>query len=140
MALRYALLCLLSTASADLTSVLQSTLDGVIAKYKSEMPSLVLQLGWTSSTLGDIAIASGSVDDGKGGTRNATGYDKMLFGSGTKPFTAAAVYRLAESGALSLDDDVAQIIDGGLRKANGTTMASRDGGISWTPQADTAAL
>ena len=46
----------------------------------------------------------------------------MLFGSGTKPFVAAAVLQQVDAGKLRLDSKVAEVIDAGLRRANGTTL------------------
>lgn len=48
--------------------------------------------------------------------------DTMLLGSGTKPYTAAAVMRLVERGRVSLDDPAARHLDPVLRRTNGTTF------------------
>jgi len=46
----------------------------------------------------------------------------MLLGSGTKPYTAAAVFRLIEQGKVSLDDPASKHIDPVLQRLNGTTF------------------
>jgi CubicO group peptidase (beta-lactamase class C family) len=111
-----------SSKSAELSAALQTVLDDIVALHKTSQADLVVQLGWTDGKGTEIALASGEVSESGGSTRAATGEDKLLFGSGTKPFTAAAVYRLIDSGAISLDDKVATIIDAGLKAANGTTL------------------
>ena len=40
---------------------------------------------------------------------NATGTDRFLFGSGTKPFTATAIIRLQQQGLIKSLDDAASI-------------------------------
>jgi len=45
-----------------------------------------------------------------------------LLGSGSKPYTAAAVMRLVDQGKLSLDDKASRHIDGALQRLNGTTL------------------
>ena len=51
-----------------------------------------------------------------------SGTDTMLLGSGTKPFTAAAVMRLVEQGKVALDDLLSEHIDGVLQRMNGTSL------------------
>jgi hypothetical protein len=53
---------------------------------------------------------------------NVSGIDTMLLGSGTKPYTAAAVMRLVEKGTLSLDDRATKHIDPVLQRMNGTSL------------------
>lgn len=48
--------------------------------------------------------------------------DSFLLGSGTKPFTAAAVMRLVDRGKVSLDDLASDHIDAVMQRLNGTSM------------------
>ena len=90
-------------APSALATALQAELDALTAAN----PDFAITLGWKSSTE-EFALSSGVVKgslfpDGRA-DRPADPHDKFLFGSGTKPLTAAAVLRLADAGALSLDD------------------------------------
>lgn len=72
----------------------------------SDTTGFAISLGWVDSTR-EIGIGSGPRDPVTypgilGGTTH--GNDTMLLGSGTKPFTAAAVFRLIEAGVVALDD------------------------------------
>lgn len=56
---------------------------------------------------------------------NASGTDHFLFGSGTKPFTAVAVLRLVEHGAIgSLDEPAWLYVDRVLQRTYGTSMVA----------------
>lgn len=92
---------------ANLKRSLQVVLDEVVAVH----PKTALQLGWKSD-IAEFALASGRIhrpDEAK--PRHVTVNDTFLFGSGTKPFTAAAVMALVDRGAVSLDDSLGFHID-----------------------------
>lgn len=67
---------------------------------------------------GIVTAASGSALG-----RNITDADTFNFGSGTKPVTAAAVFRLIESGVISGSDTGSSIVDQYLQRFNGTTLS-----------------
>ncbi|KAL3912977.1 MAG: hypothetical protein SGPRY_008149, partial [Prymnesium sp.] len=69
-----------------------------------------IQLAYRSPA-GAFSIASGRSLRGK-----ATPSDTFLFGSGTKPYTAASLFKLVDDGTLSLDAPAAPIIKIALRK------------------------
>lgn len=51
--------------------------------------------------------------------------DRFLFGSGTKPYTAASVFKLIDVGQISIDSPAYETVDIGLRKLGSTdTMES----------------
>lgn len=103
----------------ELKAALQGELDNAVKVH----PDFAMSLGW-HSTLGSFGLAAGMVPSaGMTPARPVRPLDKFLFGSGTKPLTATAVLRLAEAGALSLEDAVAKHVDSILHAANGTTMA-----------------
>ena len=109
-------------APSALATALQAELNALTAAN----PDFAITLGWKSSTE-ELALSSGVVKgslypDGRA-DRPADPHDKFLFGSGTKPLTAAAVLRLADAGALSLDDPVSKHVDALLTAVNGTTLA-----------------
>jgi CubicO group peptidase (beta-lactamase class C family) len=59
----------------------------------SNITGYAISVGYYNSTL-DFGIGSGAVAPNS--TVNATGSDTFLFGSGTKPYTAAAIMRLVD--------------------------------------------
>ena len=69
------------------------------------------------------SLAAGQVNNTDNtASRPATPKDTFLYGSGTKPFTAAAVLRLVEEGKVNLDDPVSMHVDPVLKK-DGTSWA-----------------
>jgi len=53
---------------------------------------------------------------------NTTSSDPFLLGSGTKPYTAAAIMRLVDQGKLKLEDKVSQHADGPMKAMWNTTF------------------
>ena len=119
MAVAFALVVGLQASLSDLKPALQAELDLIAADH----PTLALGLGWTSAS-GAFGLAAGNVTIPGQPSRQARADDRFLFGSGTKPFTAVAVLRLMEAGALSLSDLVAAHVDPVLERANGTSVAA----------------
>jgi len=112
----------LPTKLQELQQALQAELD-ILSKAH---PDFGLQLGWSSED-GSFALAAGVVPNpqgAKGSTRPMSPFDKLLFGSGTKPITSVAVLHLMEAGVLTLDDPVAVHVDPVLMAANGTTLTA----------------
>jgi len=104
-----------------LRDALQAELHAIAAEHSAMMP-LALGLGWASDDA-VFGLAAGEVPAaGSALARPATASDTFLFGSGTKPFTATAVLRFVESGAISLADLASTHIDPVLRVANGTSF------------------
>ena len=114
-----ALLAGLQASLSDLKPALQAELNLVAADH----PSLALGLGWSGAGV-TLGLAAGNVPLPGQPSRPARADDRFLFGSGTKPFTAVAVLRLVEAGALSLSDLVAGHVDEVLGRANGTSVAA----------------
>ena len=114
-----ALLVGLQASLSDLQPALQAELNLIAADH----PTLALGLGWSSAGV-TLSLAAGNVSIPGQPSRAARADDRFLFGSGTKPFTAVAVLRLVEAGALSLSDLVAGHVDEVLGRANGTSVAA----------------
>lgn len=75
---------------------------------------------------GIVTAASGSFQG-----RHVTDEDTFNFGSGTKPVTAVAVFRLIESGAIAANDKASSIVDPFLLRFNDTTLSKLFGdGVS----------
>jgi len=53
---------------------------------------------------------------------NVTSHDTFLLGSGTKPYTAAAIMRLVDQGKLTLDDLVSEHADAPMMAMWNTTF------------------
>ena len=53
---------------------------------------------------------------------NSSVDDTFLLGSGTKPYTAAAIMRLVDQGKLTLNDKVSQHVDGPMQSMWNTTF------------------
>ena len=91
----------------------------------SDVTGYAISLGYIDRSH-DFGIGSGSrTPDGlpvgpKPG--NVTGSDTMQLGSGTKPYTAAAIMRLRDQGKLSLDDKVSKHVDGVMQNMWNTTF------------------
>mmetsp|Transcript_90306 Transcript_90306/g.206534 ORF Transcript_90306/g.206534 Transcript_90306/m.206534 type:complete len:404 (+) Transcript_90306:47-1258(+) len=107
-------------ASASLQSTYQRLLDDITAWAKTNGDEVAIQIGWVSGNE-TFSVASGQVTD-RQSRRPATPDDTFLYGSGTKPVTAAAVMRLVDTGAVGLNDTLAQHVDPLLRRDNGTSM------------------
>eukprot|EP00964_Phaeocystis_antarctica_P146773 scaffold113191_cov57-Phaeocystis_antarctica.AAC.1 len=114
-----ALLVGLQASLSDLQPALQAELNLIAADH----PTLALGLGWAGAGV-TLSLAAGNVSIPGQPSRRARADDRFLFGSGTKPFTAVAVLRLMEAGALSLTDLVAAHVDPLLGRANGTSVAA----------------
>ena len=114
-----ALLVGLQASLSDLQPALQAELNLIAADH----PTLALGLGWAGAGI-TLSLAAGNVSIPGQPSRPARADDRFLFGSGTKPFTAVAVLRLMEAGALSLTDLVAAHVDPLLGRANGTSVAA----------------
>jgi len=82
--------------------------------------SIAMQIGWYGST-DHFTVVAGKVDE-NGLQRNVTAEDTFLYGSGTKPFTAAALMRLIDQGKIKASDLAYTHIDPYLRANNGTEL------------------
>jgi len=93
-----------------------------LLKHTSDVTGYAITLGYVDATGRDFGMGSGQRDPQGFPTvigGNTTESDRFLFGSGTKPFTAAAVVRLHERGVItSLDDPASKYIDPVLRDLN----------------------
>ncbi|CAK0889785.1 unnamed protein product [Prorocentrum cordatum] len=116
------LLCLLQAVQS---SVLQTRLQAMLTELAALAEvalnqSVALQIGWYGST-DHFTVAAGTVDV-HGSQRNVTTEDTFLYGSGTKPFTAAALMRLIDQGKIKASDRAHIHIDPYLRANNGTEL------------------
>eukprot|EP00036_Acanthoecidae_sp_10tr_P011788 CAMPEP_0182927462 /NCGR_PEP_ID=MMETSP0105_2-20130417/13801_1 /TAXON_ID=81532 ORGANISM="Acanthoeca-like sp., Strain 10tr" /NCGR_SAMPLE_ID=MMETSP0105_2 /ASSEMBLY_ACC=CAM_ASM_000205 /LENGTH=406 /DNA_ID=CAMNT_0025065411 /DNA_START=17 /DNA_END=1233 /DNA_ORIENTATION=- len=93
-------------AEAELQARLQTMMSELAAET-----GFALQLGWKSETTA-FSLAAGHFSlPGSSVQKQTTTADTFLFGSGTKPFTSAAVMGLVAKGVLSLDDPASKHID-----------------------------
>jgi len=94
-------------------------LDGQVRLAKMLLKIDVgMQLAWKSANE-SFSVAAGKVPNA---SRAITVDDTWLYGSGTKPVTAAAVMRLADEKKVSWSDKASKYIDPFLRRNNGTTL------------------
>lgn len=113
-----ALCALLAPTLAFSPSALEAKVQAY-AQEQSERTGFAIQMAYHSAT-DEFAVSAGT---SKRGAVSKT--DRFLFGSGTKPYTAAAVFQLADSGKLALDDPASTTIDLALRKlGSSATFAS----------------
>jgi len=107
-------------ATADLQQQVQTIIDSV-----AKESGYSFSVGFKDSTL-SFGVGAGPRSPSGLPTVAGTvsGTDTMLLGSGTKPYTAAAVMRLVEKGKVSLTDPAAKHIDPVLQRMNGTSFAS----------------
>lgn len=116
-------------------SVLQARLQEMLNNVASEAQKdfhhdVAMQIGWYSPTE-QFTVVAGLKDKSDGSTQNVTPKDTFLYGSGTKPFTAAALMRLIDQGKLKATDLAHKHIDPFLQKNNGTSLVALFGpGIS----------
>lgn len=106
--------CLVGAASsADaVTEALRETCDEIVAKYDVSC-SMAIYGSYGGRQLDETASA-GFIDSGLGlGPKEVAAKDDdvYVYGSITKMFTAAAIYRLVEKGVLGLDDSLAFHVD-----------------------------
>ncbi|CAJ1386918.1 unnamed protein product [Effrenium voratum] len=106
-------------ASADLRDQFEELLRNWTQAAAGKGYAVAAQIGWSSASE-HFTVAAGPA--GVGG-RPATSKDTFLFGSGTKPLTAAAVLRLVEQGRIQATDSVAAIVDPYLRRHQEKTLA-----------------
>ena len=78
----------------------------------------------------DVTIELSSGRRSRASPTNATPADVLMWGSITKMYTASAILKLWERGALDLDDPARMHVDGILQQLNGTTMADLFGAES----------
>ena len=99
---------------------LQSLLDNITAATGFAISVGYRDVRGLSFGLGSgPSIPSDFVPSGAPAPAAVTARDTMLLGSGTKPYTAAAVMRLVDEGKVRLSDRAADHIDGPLRKMKG---------------------
>jgi len=111
------------TAFPQAKDALQEELQELLT-HTSDVTGYALTLGYVDATGRDFGLGAGQRDPQGfpsiiGG--NTTESDRFLFGSGTKPFTAAAIVRLHERGVIkSLDENASKYIDPVLSNLNRT--------------------
>ncbi|CAK9045821.1 unnamed protein product [Durusdinium trenchii] len=77
-----------------------------------------MQIAWRSD-IEDFTVAAGHhAITGKA----VTAEDTFAFGSGTKPYTAVLLLKLASEGKIELDRPASEYVDGILKRMNGTSM------------------
>ena len=99
----------------------------------SSMTGYSFSVGYHDGTGRSFGLGAGprtppSLPEANPGT--VSGKDTMLLGSGTKPFTAAAVLRLVDQHKVALDDRVMKHIDPVLTALNGTTFVQLFGPLA----------
>jgi len=94
----------------DLTSNLQAVLDEMVSSHLAQYPTLSMSFAWKDGET-EVAVASGKVLG-----RAATVDDTYLYGSGTKPVTAASIMRVIDQGLVKADDKVYTILDPYLKR------------------------
>lgn len=107
-----------------LREALWDMMYGLSRKY-----GFAVQMSWKDDVM-SFSLTSGSAmvssDDPAQGQnlrpREMTVEDTLLFGSGTKPFTAVEVLKLVESDVVGLDDPIGKHIDPILKVWNGSTV------------------
>merc|ERR1711957_431126 len=106
-------------------STLKEALQTVLDAYTAKHSTAAVSLGFKNKEQ-QLGLASGQFwRPGSAGYRPADASDKFLYGSGTKPFTAAAVMSLVERGTVHLDDLLGKHIDPVLDAIKqGTSMES----------------
>ena len=116
-------------ATSQLQQQLQATLDSI-----SNVTGYSFSVGYKDA---DTSFGLGSGPRNPEGRHPSVagrvdGADAMLLGSGSKPYTAAAVMRLVERGVVRLEDPAAAHVDAILQRMNGTslTVGCRDSGPS----------
>eukprot|EP01065_Artemidia_motanka_P006693 TRINITY_DN13279_c3_g3_i1.p1 TRINITY_DN13279_c3_g3~~TRINITY_DN13279_c3_g3_i1.p1 ORF type:complete len:422 (+),score=114.49 TRINITY_DN13279_c3_g3_i1:47-1312(+) len=118
-----------AAAAVDgLQAAIQKVLDKQAAKAcpagLSCIQGHVLQLSWRDGVR-DFSLAAGTYHMPDGSTRPCTTDDTFVYGSGTKPFTAAGVMSLVEQGVVGLDDSLGKHVDPVLHEIKpGTSLQS----------------
>jgi CubicO group peptidase (beta-lactamase class C family) len=103
---------------AQTTHKLKIEMDQTIAHFVKKFPGLAISAAYTD-VAHHIAVAQGTISD-----YSITTNDTFLYGSGTKPFTAAAVLRLIDSGKVKAADKASALIDPYLSRHGYGSMAS----------------
>jgi CubicO group peptidase (beta-lactamase class C family) len=101
---------------SSLEEQLQQTLDAYLASHTDKYPNLTLSFAWKDSE-NEVAVTSGKV-----GARSTTVEDTFLYGSGTKPLTAASVLSLVDAGHIRAEDKVHALLDPYLTAMGEPTM------------------
>lgn len=91
-------------------------MDKVVQNKTKMYPDLVMSFAWKDAHR-EIALTSGSVWQ-----RRITTEDTFLYGSGTKPLTAAAVMRLIDQDRINVNDKLHKFLDPYLQKHGKPTM------------------
>lgn len=96
-----------------------------LLQHTADVTGYALTLGYVDATGRDFGLGAGARDPIGFNTTvggNTTESDRFLFGSGTKPFTAAAIVRLHEQGVIkSLDEPASKYVDPVLRDINASS-------------------
>jgi len=94
----------------DLAAQLQAALDQIVSSQLHQYPTLSMSFAWKDGRT-EVAVASGEVLG-----RAATVDDTYLYGSGTKPVTAASIFRVIDQGLVKAEDKVHTILDPYLKR------------------------
>ena len=111
---------------SELQTELQSLMDDLAAGT-----GFGLQLGYIDEQ-GELSLAAGTKPDK---STKVSPDDTFMFGSGTKPFTAALTLKLQEEGKLSLDDPAQKYVDPVLKAMSGTDRSLSSMAAILGPQA-----
>ena len=103
---------------SDLQQQIQTAMDSI-----ANASGFSFSVGYKDSTL-SFGVGAGPRSPSGLPTvvGRVSGTDTMLLGSGTKPYTAAAVMRLVEQGKVLLTDVASKHIDPVLQQMNGTSL------------------